>query len=101
MNGQIAKEFIRRDEQMKGNGFSNTFAICWILTLFSMGVALFDIRYNLNNQLMQTACVVTDAALTLLITVPLILLSMLRNSRRSADYLKAIAEGQELTAKAK
>jgi hypothetical protein len=77
---------------MKSNGFSVTFWFSWLLTLFAL-FAAFSVFVSTAQgpAIVMAAGVLTVVSLALLVIVPVIMLSILRDSRRSADYLKELA----------
>ncbi len=80
---------------MKSSGFSITFCLAWLITVAAViiTVAMFGESAK-GPAIIMAAEVLTIASVALLIIVPMILLSMLRNTRRSADYLQELVERQ-------
>jgi hypothetical protein len=78
------------------NGFSLTFWAGWIVTVLAvaLAVAVFSATAK-GPAIVLAAEVLTITSLSLLILVPMILLSMLRNTRRTADYLREIMDRKQ------
>jgi hypothetical protein len=80
---------------MKSSGLSVTFVLGWIITILAVFVAWSMASASLNGPaIIMAAEVLTVTSLAFLVLVPMILLSMLRNSRRAADYLEELNRKQ-------
>jgi low affinity Fe/Cu permease len=80
---------------MKSSGFSFTYLFGWIATFASVVLAVVICTANAKSPAIVLAAeifIVTSIAQ--LAIVPIILLSILRDTRRSADYLQELAERQ-------
>jgi hypothetical protein len=80
---------------MKSSGFSFTYLFGWVATLAAavFAIVVFT-EASKGPAIILAAEVLTITSISLLAIVPIILLSILRNTRRSADYLQELAERQ-------
>jgi hypothetical protein len=79
-------------------GFSFTYLCGWIMTVAVVAFALVICGSNAKSPAIVLASeVLIVTSISLLAIVPFILLSMLRNTRRAADYLQEISERQAET----
>jgi hypothetical protein len=86
---------------MKSQGFSLTFFLGWIITIIGSFVtwAILFTEWN-RPAIVCAAEILTITCLTLLMVIPLILLSMLRNTRIVADSTKGPTAGPQNLTKA-
>jgi len=76
---------------MKSSGFSVTFVLAWIITLLVLALVVAVLKAAASQPaIVLAAQVLIVVSLAMLILVPMILLSMLRNTQRSADYLREL-----------
>jgi len=80
---------------MKSSGFSFTFCVGWIVTILAvtLNTAVLSVASK-GPVIVAAANVLIVTSFALLILVPMILLSKLRNTRRTADYLREIVDHQ-------
>ena len=78
--------------RMKSSGFSVTFVLAWIITSLSLVLVIAALGETASKPAIVVAAqVLIVVSFAMLILVPMILLSLLRNTRRAADYLWELA----------
>ncbi len=78
---------------MKSKGFSVAYWFALLVTVLAILAVLLTVTASASSPAIYLASVVLVATcIAFLIIIPTILLSLLRNSRRAADYLEHLAD---------